>query len=118
MSKVLPNPTSPKANNIDLNFDLESTLAKMSVIVPLKEIIKVPYMKNRFERFFKVQDEPVNPHIILQADHFRFQYDDHPPFFMSLQMNGKCLNNCMLDLGASVNMIPLKVMEQLGLKPT
>jgi hypothetical protein len=54
MSKLLPNPTFPKVNNIDLNFDLESDLAKMSVIVPLKEIIKIPSMKNMFKRLFKV----------------------------------------------------------------
>jgi hypothetical protein len=116
MSRLLPNPTLPKANNADMNFDLESALAKMSVIVPLKEIIKVPSMKNRFERFFKVQDEPIYPPIMLQADHFRVQYDDHPPFFMSLQINNKCLNNCMLDSGAGANMMSLRVMEQLGLK--
>jgi hypothetical protein len=80
MSKLLPNPTFPKSNNIDLNFDLESALEKMSVTIPLKEIIKVPSMKNRFERFFKVHDEPVDPPIMLQEDHFRVQYDGHPPF--------------------------------------
>jgi len=37
---------------------------------------------------------------------------------MSLKVNNKCLNNCMLDLGAGANMMSLKVMEQLGLKTT
>jgi hypothetical protein len=57
MSMLLPKST-PKASNVDLNFDLEGALEKMHVTVPLKEIIKVPSMKNRFERFFKVLDEP------------------------------------------------------------
>jgi hypothetical protein len=118
VSRLLPNPTLAKAYNTKLNFDLESALAKMSVTVPLKEIIKVPSMKNRFERFFKVQDEPIDPPIMLHADHFNVQYDDHLLFFMSLQINDKCLNNCMLDSGAGANMMSLRVMEQLGLKTT
>jgi hypothetical protein len=75
-------------------------------------------MKNRFERLFKVQNESIDPPIMLQADHFRVQYDDHPPFFMLLHVNNKHLNNYMLDSGACVNMMSLKVMKQLGLKTT
>jgi hypothetical protein len=55
---------------------------------------------------------------MLQANHFRVQYDEHPPFFMTLLINNKCLNNYMLDSGAGANMMSLKVMEQLGLKVT
>jgi hypothetical protein len=46
------------------------------------------------------------------------QYDEHPPFFMALQVNNKLLNNCMLDSGAGANMMSLKVMRQLGLETT
>jgi hypothetical protein len=45
---------------------------------------------------------------MLQEDHFRVQYDGHPPFFMTLLINNKCLNNCMLDLGEGANMMSLK----------
>jgi hypothetical protein len=55
---------------------------------------------------------------MLQTDHFRVQYGGNPPFFMTLEMNGKNLNNCMLDTGASANMMSLKVMRQVGLKVT
>jgi hypothetical protein len=34
---------------------------------------------------------------MLQEDHFRVQYDGQPPFFMTVLVNEKCLNNCMLD---------------------
>jgi hypothetical protein len=53
---------------------------------------------------------------MLQVDHFWVQYDGHPPFFMTLLVNNKCINNCMLDSGAGANMMALKVMEKLGLK--
>lgn len=90
----------------------------MNVTIPLREIIKVPSMKNKFERFFKVQDKPIDPPIMIQADHFRVQYDDLPPFFMSMKVNNKRLNNCMLDSGVGANRISLKLMKQLGLNTT
>jgi hypothetical protein len=90
----------------------------MHVTIPLREVIKVPSVKERFDNFFKGADEPMDPPIMLQADHFRVQYDEHPPFFMTLIMNKKSLNNCMLDSWAGANMMSLKVMQQLGLEVT
>jgi hypothetical protein len=55
---------------------------------------------------------------MLQVDHFRVQYGENPPFFMTLTMNNKYINNCMLDTGASANMTSLKAMQQMGLKVT
>ena len=42
----------------------------------------------------------------------------HPPFYIDLEINQLILHNSMLDLGAEVNFMPLRVMEQLELKPT
>jgi hypothetical protein len=36
------------------------------------------------------------------------------PFYLSLLVNDKVLHNCMLDSGASSNVITKKVMEQLN----
>jgi hypothetical protein len=55
---------------------------------------------------------------MLQSGHFRVQYSENPPFFMTLIMNNKSLNNCMLDTGAGANIMSFKVMQQLGLKVT
>ena len=117
MNTLLPkNP--PKIDKVDLNFDFEGALEKMHVTIPLREVIKVPSVKERFEFFFKVLDEPMDPPIMLQENHFRVQYDGHLPFFMTLLVNNKCLNNCMLDSRACANMMSLRVMEKLGMKAT
>jgi hypothetical protein len=42
----------------------------------------------------------------------------HAPFFITLVVNNLLLHNCMLDSGASTNVMSLKVMDQLGLKTT
>jgi hypothetical protein len=111
-------PKTSKTERVDLNFDFEGALSKMYVTIPLREVIKVPSVKERFDNFFKGSDGPMDPPIMLQADHFRVQYDEHPPFFMTLLMNNKSLNNCMLDSGVGANMMSLKVMQRLGLKVT
>ena len=90
----------------------------MHVDVPLKEAIKIPSIKERFNNFFSGTTEPVDPPIMLQANHFRIHYGENPPFFMTLAMNNKYLNNCMLDTGVGANMMSLKVMQQMGLKVT
>jgi hypothetical protein len=116
-SEVLP-PKTSKADKITLDFDFEGALSKMHVNVPLKEAVKIPSIKERFNTFFSGTAEPMDPPIMLQADHFRIQYGENPPFFMTLMMNNKYLNNCMLDTGAGANMMSLKVMQQMGLKVT
>ena len=90
----------------------------MHVNVPLKEAIKIPSIKEHFNTFFSRTAEPMDPPIMLQDDHFRIQYGENPPFFMTLMMNNKYLNNCMLDTGAGANMMSFKVMQQMGLKVT
>jgi hypothetical protein len=117
MNILLPkNP--PKTDKVDLNFEFEGALVKMHVTIPLREVIKVPSIKERFDYFFKTSDEPMDPPIMLHTDHFRVQYDGHPPFFMTFLINNKCLNNCMFDSGAGANMMSLKIMDKLGLKAT
>jgi hypothetical protein len=114
----VPPPKTSKAVKVDLNFDLEGALSKMHVNVPLRKAIKIPSIKEHFDTLFLGSNEPMDPPIMLQDDHFRVQYGENPPFFMTLAMNGKSLNNCMLDTGVGDNMMSLKVMRQVGLKVT
>jgi hypothetical protein len=111
-------PKTSKTERVELNFDFEGALSKMHVTIPLREVIKMPSVKEHFDNFFQASDGPMDPPIMLQVDHFRVQYVENPPFFMTLVMNNKSLNNCMLDTGAGANIIPFKVMQQLGLKFT
>jgi hypothetical protein len=66
----------------------------------------------------QVPTEKEYPPIILNTMYLDQPRDKYPPFYISLGMNGLRLNNCMLDSGASTNVISLKVMKKLGLKTT
>ena len=46
------------------------------------------------------------------------QNEDDPPFYLSLNIHDKLLHNFLLDSGSSHNLIPKKVMEELGLQVT
>jgi hypothetical protein len=41
-----------------------------------------------------------------------------PPFYISLNIHEKTLHNCLLDSGASHNLMPKAVMDELGLEIT
>jgi hypothetical protein len=75
-------------------------------------------MRSEVEKLFRVQGEPQVPPVMLQDNNFRPHYDDHPHFYISLQMKNKNLNNYMLDSGAGANVMALKVMRKLGLEST
>jgi hypothetical protein len=53
-----------------------------------------------------------------ETDHFEQTEKEQAPFLISLAIDDLCLHNCMLDFGASINMMSLKVMNQLGLEFT
>ena len=46
------------------------------------------------------------------------QEDDVPPFYISLRIHSLFLHNAMLDLGASHNLMPKMIMDNLGLDIT
>ena len=46
------------------------------------------------------------------------QEDDVPPFYISLRIHNLFLHNAMLDSGASHNLMPKMIMDNLGLDIT
>ena len=54
--------------------------------------------------------------VVLHSVDPRKEY--HSPFYVSLLVNDLLIHNCMLDSGASSNVITRKVMEQLNLRIT
>ena len=60
------------------------------------------------------EDESIKPKdmpIVLNSVDLKREY--HPPFYVYLLVDNLLLHNCMLDSGASSNVMTRKVMEQL-----
>jgi ribonuclease HI len=123
--KVPPSvPKSSEPINMDLNIDLGGWLNNAKILVPVSEIMKIPSQR---EKLLKAMNEPPKSIIPKQP---AVAYQDAPvilqnwdrtnqknlPFYLSLLVNDKVLHNCMLDSGASSNVMTKKVMEQLNLR--
>jgi hypothetical protein len=95
--------------------------------VPLTELIKHGEFKKRFSDllkseascpstdFINLQDE--RPAVVL-GPMVEDRDDSSPPFYTSLNIHDKVLHNCLMDSGASHNLMPKAVMEELGLEVT
>ena len=77
-----------------------------------KSLLQPPLTHNSVN----IEDE--HPTIYLGC-HVQDQNDDNsPPFYLSLNIHDKLLHNFLLDFGASHNIMPKKVMDELGLEIT
>lgn len=120
--------------------DMVSILSQISVKVPLSEMFRIEEHKRKAFSWLEeigeysvpkqnptpnqhasVSDNERKEEIISQIpqmylDNSSVAYlQDIDPFFLSLIIKGRTLKNCMIDSGASNNIMPLKVMEALGL---
>jgi hypothetical protein len=62
-----------------------------------------------------LQDE--KPAVIM-GPLIEYRDDSSPPFYMSLNIHDKVLHNCLMDSGASHNLMQKTVMDELGLEIT
>jgi hypothetical protein len=108
-------------------FSLEHEINKIKILVPLLELMKTkPFRKIvlkalqapghvTFSDMVNLEDE--NPTITI-GPHIEDRIDASPPFYISLNIHDKILHNCLMDSGASHNVMPKVVMEELGLDIT
>jgi ribonuclease HI len=109
------------------SFNFEHEIQKIRIPVPLTELIKHDEFKRRFfdllksetsfpsTDFINLQDE--KPTVVL-GPMVEDKDDSSPPFYTSLNIHDKVLHNCLMDSGASHNLMPKSVMEELGLEVT
>jgi hypothetical protein len=108
----------------NLNIDLGGWLSNAKMLVPVSEIMKIPSQR---EKLLKAIDCPsqksvdIPPTRTYQDASVILQNMDrgnekNRPFFLSLLVNDFILHNCMLDSGATSNVMTKRVMEQLNLR--
>ena len=83
-----------------------------------KTEVLIPSQGPRVEEYFDLQ-EKIDPLVILHTANIDGKNGRHTPFFIvTLMVNRLLLHNCMLDLGASTNIMSLKVVNRLSLNIT
>jgi ribonuclease HI len=115
------------ADKAPYSFNFEAELQKIKIPIPLVEL-----MKN--EMFKRDILKTLDPQSVSHSVDVLNIYDDKPtitlgpmvedrdesfpPFYISLNIHEKTLHNCLLDSGASHNLMPKAVMDELGLEIT
>jgi hypothetical protein len=109
------------------SFSFEHEIQKIRIPVPLSELVKNEDFKRSLSKLLQseppqlttdsvnLQDE--KPAVIL-GPMVEDKDDSSPPFYTSLNIHNKVLHNCLMDSGASHNLMPKTVMEELGLEVT
>ena len=113
------------------NFSLENELGKLKILVPLTELMKNPsYKESVLKMINSASNHPISNTVNLQEENPRIfiglalaektenEAGASPPFYINLTVHEQMIHNCLLDLGASHNLMPKAVMEALGLSIT
>jgi hypothetical protein len=104
-------------------FNFDSEMAKINFFVPFNELIKNAKYKDQIIKILKMEEAPDT--LNVQDDHLAILFgpnleesgdvDDATPFYVSLKIHDMTLHNAMLDSGASHNLMPKVVMDELVL---
>lgn len=108
-------------------FSLQKQLEKVKILFPLTKLLKQPNYKSQVSQFMCPSTiAPSHDSLILQEErpmvvfgpHVKKQDSSATPFYVTLVVHDILLHNCMFDSRASHNLMPLSIMEHLGLQTT
>jgi hypothetical protein len=108
--------------SLQMNYNLVDELTKLHITLPFMEVVKIPQQR---ENILKILDD-TNSRIEAVMMNTRQQQNitslrprgKVPPFYISLENHDFTLHNCLVDSGATNNIMPLSVMEALGMECT
>jgi hypothetical protein len=110
-ARDLPQPfPKPRNDKTNLKINMAYILQNVKRICGMLEI---PFLTKQIPDDQQLFEETST---ILKTGHF--EKNEQTPFITSLLIDDLCLHNCMLDSKSSVNMMSLKVMNQLGMEFT
>jgi hypothetical protein len=108
-------------------FSLENEINKIKIPMPLVELAKNLIYKKQIAKMINFSDaecyadvinlQDENPTIMF-GPHIENAKDTVAPFYITLTVHDHLIHNCMLDSGASHNLMPKVIMEKLGLEVT
>jgi hypothetical protein len=133
-SKTQPPPSSkhasPEIKEVDrppASFILEHELSKIKILVPLTEFMKNEPFKKYIMKVLQPTSSIVSSNLISLKDEnptitvgpqIEDGSDASPSFYIYLNDHNKILHNFLMDSGASHNVMPIVVMEEIGLEIT
>ena len=107
-------------------FSFEGEVSEIKITIPLTELITVDRYRSQIFKVFDIGSKAntlnltENKPELLSGPKIEGQYQEGSvsPSYVSLNIRDKILHNAMLDSGASHNLMPKEVMENLRLEVT
>jgi hypothetical protein len=109
------------------SFIFEHEIQKIRIRVPLSELVKHEDFKRCLSKLLQPEPSSHATDSVNLQDEKRTVIlgpliedidDSSPPFYTSQNLHDKVLHNCLMDLGASHNLMTKTVMDELGLEIT
>jgi hypothetical protein len=118
----VPNRETDKVSGV---FSFENEINKIKIPIPLVELAKNPVYRKQITKVIGVSELEIQFDILNLEDdkptitfgpHFEGAKDTVALFYITLNVYDQLLHNCMLDSGASHNVMPKIIMDRLGLQ--
>ena len=110
---------------------MENELGKIKIPMPFTELMENPSYKNSVLKMIgSASSQPLSDIVNLQeespkifigsalAEKTKNEAGSSPPFYITLTIHEQMIHNCLLDSGASHNLMSKAVMEALGFSIT
>ena len=120
-----------EVNKIVQNFNLKNELGKIKIPMPLTKLMKnLSYKELVLKMISLANNQPISDTVNLQEENPKIfigsslaektenEASASPPFYITMTVHEQMIHNCLLDSGASHNLMPKVVMEALGLSIT
>ena len=126
IEKVMAEKAQTNLPRLPTPFSFEGEISKIKITIPLTELITVDRYRSQIFKVFDLESKAYTLNLtddkpeILFGPKVEGEYKEGTisPFYVSLNIRDKILHNAMLDSGASHNLMPKAVMENLGLEVT
>jgi hypothetical protein len=102
-----------------MKYNFIEYLSKLRITLPFTKVVKIPKQR---ENFLKLLDDPSKREkfVVTSPKQSHNQSTSKlrgkiPPLYISIENNYLALHNCLVDTGTKNNIMPLVVMEALGM---
>jgi hypothetical protein len=110
------------SNSTQMTYNVIEDLCKLRITLPFIEVVKISQQR---ENILKLLDDPYEREKAVVTSPKQTQNQSTaklrgkiPPFYISIENHDVSLHNFLVDIGATNNIMPLAVMEALGISFT